>query len=268
MVAFSEQLHSFNAPLAYVTLAHNLRFPSPYSSHVLSSDVISRSFEPPSTLRTTRLILKRGKMPPWAPRSFTRIGTSWVVEVTECDLEREEGKELRVKSRNIDHKTIMEVVEWQMFQQLEDDPLATKANTITRVTSEFGFAPIQRRIEKFGISRGAKSTEHARAGLALIVSLLLSPLTSGPLLSSGPLNPYPFDPLPTNLALASEIVRAKFEEARRLRGGAPIKDVAEDDSPKKRLWRERWRQAASNGVTKFRSRVCDLTGLLCDKKGV
>lgn len=107
-----------------MTLAHNMRFPSPYSSHVLSSDVIARSFEPPSTLRTTRLILKRGKMPPWAPRAFTQIGTSWVVEVSECDLERETGKELRVKSRNIDHKTIMEVVEWQRFVEDEQDGLA------------------------------------------------------------------------------------------------------------------------------------------------
>ena len=105
--------------------------------------------------------------------------------------------------------------------------------------------------------------EQARAGLALVVSLLLSPSTSGALLSSGPLNPYPFDRLPSNLALASELVRAKFEEARRSRAEEP----EASDTPKRRLWRERWRQAATNGVTKFRSRICDLTGLLCDKKG-
>ncbi|KAM0749735.1 MSF1-domain-containing protein [Meredithblackwellia eburnea MCA 4105] len=282
MVQYSEQIHSFDAPLATVVQAHNIRFPSPYATHVISSDVLSREFEPPSTIKTTRLVLKRGKMPPWAPKAFDRIGTSWVLEVSECDMEREVGKNLRVKSRNIDHKSIMEVVEWQVYQEKQGDKLATTSSTTTRVTSEFGFWPVQTRIEKFGVSRGMKSTEKARAGLNLITSLLLSSKTNDRLLSSGPLKLYPFDPLPGSLAKASELVRTKLEEARRARlataagggvgvDGGPVDGSTEGEekemgSGKRTLWRDRLRRASREGVRRFRRTVCQLTGLLCEEK--
>ncbi|KAI5476653.1 hypothetical protein MNV49_007431 [Pseudohyphozyma bogoriensis] len=121
MVQYSEQEHSVDAPLAFVALAHNQRFPSPYATHVISSDVISRSFHPQTnTLRTTRLVLKRGKMPAWAPARVAEVGTSWVLEESELDMEGEQ-RWLRVRSRNIDHKTVMEVFEWQSFKQMEGD---------------------------------------------------------------------------------------------------------------------------------------------------
>ena len=153
MVQFSEQNHLFEqvsslsvpqptpniflslcpsrGSLADLALAHTLRFPSPYSSHVLSSDVISRTLTPTGTIKTTRLILKRGKVPKWAPRAILKITTSWVIEECEVDLEMEgvasssssrRRGEMRVRSRNIDHKSVMEVWEWQTFRQSEEDP--------------------------------------------------------------------------------------------------------------------------------------------------
>jgi len=115
-----------NPRLPFPTLAqaHNLRFPSPFSTHVLSSDVISRTWPTPNILRTTRLVLKRGKMPAWAPQVMLRVSTSWVLEETELDLDGSKGGlELRVRSRNIDHKAVMEVFEWQTFRQREGDKL-------------------------------------------------------------------------------------------------------------------------------------------------
>jgi hypothetical protein len=63
-------------------------------------------------------------MPAWAPSAVYKIGTSWVLEESEVDLEREEGKELRTRSRNLDHKNILEVFEWQTFKQVEEDSLS------------------------------------------------------------------------------------------------------------------------------------------------
>lgn len=113
-----------SAPLHFIALAHNLRFPSPWSTHVISSDVISRTFSPDGNIRTTRLILKRGKMPAWAPRAIYKISTTWVLEDSEVDLEREEGKEVRTRSRNIDHKNALEVWEWQTFNEKPGDRFA------------------------------------------------------------------------------------------------------------------------------------------------
>ena len=147
----------YRIPFPYIVLAHNQRYPSPYGRHILSSDVISRSFHPETNvLRTTRLVLKRGKVPRWAPRVIQKIDTTWVLEESEIEMGlvepdgitpvREaapsssqaaasgEGpasvppsgikRELRTRSRNIDRTEFMEVFEWQVFRPLPEDTLA------------------------------------------------------------------------------------------------------------------------------------------------
>lgn len=146
-------------PFPYIVLAHNQRYPSPYGRHILSSDVISRSFHPDTNvLRTTRLVLKRGKVPRWAPRVIQKIDTTWVLEESEIEMGLVEPdgitpvreaapssssssadtaateaasvppsgikRELRTRSRNIDRTEFMEVFEWQVFRPLPEDTLA------------------------------------------------------------------------------------------------------------------------------------------------
>ncbi|SGY66143.1 BQ5605_C004g02632 [Microbotryum silenes-dioicae] len=289
MVVYHEQTRIYDIPLPYLTMAHNLRFPSPYSTHVISSDVISRTFRAPSTICTTRLVLKRGKMPAWAPSALYKIGTSWVLEESEVDLEREDGKQFRTRSRNLDHVKALEVFEWQTFDPVEGDPLKTSGKTLTRVTSEFGFWPLPSRIEKFGLSRVPKAADKASAGLEHIATLLLQPSTFPRLLASGPLNPYPFETVPSSLTLA---MRAKFDEARSIVARRELgflddeteMDLArrgkDDDESSKlsdrsrekdsvepgRIWRLRWRAAAKRGIKTFRESVCRTTGLLCEEK--
>lgn len=87
----SRQLKPFHPrhriPFPYIVLAHNQRYPSPYGRHILSSDVISRSFHPDTNvLRTTRLVLKRGKVPRWAPQMIQKIDTTWVLEESEIEM--------------------------------------------------------------------------------------------------------------------------------------------------------------------------------------
>lgn len=153
------------------------------------------------------------------------------------------------------------------------------------MTSEFGFWPLRNRIEKFGLGRIPKAsekvcssrlpfarnlqltlfTEQSRAGIELVASLLLEPSTCSRLLASGPLNPYPFDPIPSSLAQA---VRARFDEARAavLNREEEEKTRIRDEQEPGRVWRERWRAAARRGVTTFKARVCAATGLLCEPK--
>lgn len=139
----------------------------------------------------------------------------------------------------------------------------------------------------------------ARAGLTLIASLLLDPLSCTTLLNSGPLNPYPFSKIPNSLLSASELMRIKFSEAREnstsyllsrntssstsstsvvggeINGGGGIgeeeieamnKRKRENEEPG-RIWRMRWRMAVRRGVYKFRERICNVTGLLCEEEG-
>lgn len=64
-------------------------------------------------------------MPKWAPGAVARIGTSWVLEEIVVDMESDERgeKNLRTRSRNIDHKSVMEVSEWQSFTVFEGDEM-------------------------------------------------------------------------------------------------------------------------------------------------
>lgn len=69
-------------------------------------------------------------MPKWAPSFISSIGTSWVIEETQVDLNLyEEGQdggagELRTRSRNLDHTKILQVEEFQVFTQSSRDSLA------------------------------------------------------------------------------------------------------------------------------------------------
>ncbi|GAA5979480.1 hypothetical protein JCM10908_002940 [Rhodotorula pacifica] len=334
MVLTSETSHTFPIPFPYIVLAHNQRYPSPYGRHILSSDVISRSFHPETNvLRTTRLVLKRGKVPRWAPRVIQKIDTTWVLEESEIEMglvepdgttpvreAASEGsapsssdsasssssvppsgikRELRTRSRNIDRTEFMEVFEWQVFRPLPEDTLATEVNTLSRVTSEFGFWPVSHRIESFGLSKLPRSIEGARLGLQLVADLILRPSTSSAFLSSGPLKPYQFDPVPSAFTLR---IRARLDEARskwaeqehgisaeeaelreiqeseraesRRRGwryGPVVDDEGQDREGAEprglKAWRDRWAVTLRQGKNRFRERVCAMTGLLCDAKG-
>lgn len=56
----------YGHPWALFTKAVWQKYPNPFASHVLSSDVIERRVDPETgILHTTRLFLKKGKVPKW-----------------------------------------------------------------------------------------------------------------------------------------------------------------------------------------------------------
>ncbi|PWN87756.1 hypothetical protein FA10DRAFT_215748, partial [Acaromyces ingoldii] len=119
-----------------------LRYPNPLASHVISVDVLSRDIvRRPDTrgagageeqwrhvLKTTRLILKRGTLPSWAPRGIIKNAESWVLEETEVDLDppgpspteaggKGKGREFSVWTRNLDHTHVMAVTERTTYRE-------------------------------------------------------------------------------------------------------------------------------------------------------
>jgi PRELI-like family len=97
-----------------VALAYFLRYPNPYASHILSCDVISRNITAEGSLRTSRLILKRGVLPKWAPQGIISRAESWVIEESEVNPE---GKLVRCVTRNVDHVKVLQVVESVVLQE-------------------------------------------------------------------------------------------------------------------------------------------------------
>ena len=100
-----------------VTLAYFLRYPNPYAAHVVSCDVVARAFTPAGTLKTTRLILKRGNLPAWFPAGIMGRQESWIVEESEVDPQ---GRTVRCVTRNLDHVKSLQVIEHTELKEAQD----------------------------------------------------------------------------------------------------------------------------------------------------
>ncbi|KAI0935947.1 hypothetical protein AcV5_004222 [Taiwanofungus camphoratus] len=144
---FYSQSFLYDDPWSIVTYAFFMRYPNPFASHVLSCDVISRTISPSGSLLTTRLILKTGALPRWAPKGIISRAESWVIEESEVDPE---GRVMRCITKNLDHVKVMRVEERTTLQQTEESK--TQQSTEARFVSGFGWG-LTRRIENHGLAR-------------------------------------------------------------------------------------------------------------------
>lgn len=132
MVRFYSSTDTYSYPFPAVTLAYFLRYPNPYSTHVLSTDTIARHFDPETQrLTTVRLHLKRSKLPSAVlkllPRSLLGASAggdtqSYILEKSVVDVK--EGW-MDTESRNLEWTGVLSVVERQVFRrptpQVPDD---------------------------------------------------------------------------------------------------------------------------------------------------
>lgn len=160
MVKFYENSFSYSYPFSAVSLAYFLRYPNPYATHVLSTDVIDRHFDPSSQrLSTTRLHLKKSKIPPailkLLPKGILGTGSdagqSYILEKSVVDVK--EGW-MKTESRNLEWTGILSVIEKQTYRrpimgdgswgskstEVMDDTKDQDTNVTTTVTlvSRFG----------------------------------------------------------------------------------------------------------------------------------
>lgn len=123
MVKFYENSFSYKYPFSAVSLAYFLRFPNPYATHVLSTDVIDRHFDPVTQrLTTTRLLLKKPKIPQamlkLLPKGIVGAssdgGQSYTLEKSVVDLK--EGW-METEARNLEWTGLLSVVEKQVYRR-------------------------------------------------------------------------------------------------------------------------------------------------------
>ncbi|KAI6005124.1 MSF1-domain-containing protein [Pisolithus orientalis] len=178
---FFSQSFLYDDPWSIVSLAFFLRYPNPYAAHVVSCDVVDRQHTSSGTLLTTRLILKRGALPRWAPKGIISRAESWVIEESEIDPY---GKVVKCQTKNLDHVKVMQIVETQLFEQAANGyatPI-TLQTTEAYITSKFGWG-LTRRIENHGLSRFKAHVQRSRQGVSLMLDLIrqarLQPMTLG-----------------------------------------------------------------------------------------
>jgi len=123
MVKFYSNSFNYDYPFPAVSLAYFLRYPNPYATHVLSTDVIDRHFDPVSQrLSTTRLHHKKSKIPLAVLKLLPKgilgrggdAGESYVLEKSVVDAR--EGW-METESRNLEWTGILSVVEKQVYRR-------------------------------------------------------------------------------------------------------------------------------------------------------
>lgn len=129
MVKFYATSYSYDYSFPAVSLAYFLRYPNPYSTHVVSTDVIERSFDNATQrLTTVRLHLKKSKLPTavlkLVPRSLmggndTGDSQAYILERSVVDIK--EGW-MHTESRNLEWTGILSVVECQNFTRTSPLP--------------------------------------------------------------------------------------------------------------------------------------------------
>jgi hypothetical protein len=124
MVKFYSSNETYSYPFPAVSLAYFLRYPNPYSTHVLSTDTIARHYDPETQrLTTIRLHLKRSKLPSavlkLVPRSLLGASAggdtqSYILEKSVVDIK--EGW-MDTESRNLEWTGVLSVIERQKFMR-------------------------------------------------------------------------------------------------------------------------------------------------------
>lgn len=120
---FFENKFTYDYSFPAVSLAYFLRYPNPYSRHVLTTDVIDRYVDPNTRrLHTIRLHLKKSKVPsgilkllPKGMGGSDNSGQSYILETTIVDPT--EGW-METESRNMEWTGILSVVEKQHYQRI------------------------------------------------------------------------------------------------------------------------------------------------------
>ena len=176
MVKFFESSFSYDYPFPAVSLAYFLRYPNPYATHVLSTDVIDRHFDTKTQrLSTTRLHLKRSKLPPAVLKllpkgilgSSSDTGQSFILEKSVVDAK--EGW-MTTETRNLEWTGILSVIEKQSYRRPHpshvghisgtDDLIECTKNESTDVTTEVTFK------SRFGQAKTKRAQSRYVAGAA------------------------------------------------------------------------------------------------------
>ncbi|KAJ1975763.1 hypothetical protein H4R34_004219 [Dimargaris verticillata] len=168
MVKVYQHTFNYDHPWSLVTVAYWLRYPNPFASHVLSTDVIERTVDPTTgVLHTTRLILKRGLVPRWA-QGLMKSNEAYILE--ESDIDPQTGTMVSV-TRNITQKRVAYIEETQTLRRHPDDPERTQVKLEARFLSNLGWG-LTSKIEAFCQRRFAKSSTRSRLGMSYILERL------------------------------------------------------------------------------------------------
>lgn len=148
-----------------------MKYPNPFSSHVLAADVLSRHIDPQTQcLHTTRLILKTGSMPTWV-LALLKSQEAFVIEESIVDPS---NCFMQTKTRNLTHQRLLAVEEIQTYTKNPEDENWTLADCRATVKSNFGakWAGLGAKIEGVGVRRFKEHLQKSKQAMSWILEKL------------------------------------------------------------------------------------------------
>lgn len=146
----------------HVVSAFWQRYPNPFSTHVLTEDVVYREVTADNRLLTRRLLMKTNRLPRWAEHIFP-TGMSRSVYIVEDSIVDPVKRSLTTYTWNLNHTTLMSVEERCIFQDSVEQPATTRLLREAWISSNvYGFS---RPIQEFGLARFKSNQVKAMKGL-------------------------------------------------------------------------------------------------------
>ncbi|XP_068607111.1 PRELI domain-containing protein 1, mitochondrial-like [Brachionichthys hirsutus] len=153
----------------HVVSAFWQKYPNPYSTHVLTEDVVYREVTADHRLLSRRLLTKTNRLPRWAERLFPS-GMSRSVYIVEDSVVDPGNRSLTTYTWNLNHTTLMSVEERCIFQDSVEQPASTHLRREAWISSSiYGFS---RPIQEFGLARFKSNQAKAMKGLEFALSNL------------------------------------------------------------------------------------------------
>ncbi|XP_043971699.1 PRELI domain-containing protein 1, mitochondrial-like [Gambusia affinis] len=153
----------------HVVSAFWQRYPNPFSTHVLTEDVVYREVTTDRRLLSRRLLMKTNRLPRWAERFFP-AGMSRYVYILEDSILDPVNRSLTTYTWNLNHTTLLSVEERCVFLDSAEQPATTQLKREAWISSSiFGFS---KPIQEFGLARFKSNQVKAMKGLEYALSNL------------------------------------------------------------------------------------------------
>ncbi|XP_077427288.1 PRELI domain-containing protein 1, mitochondrial-like isoform X2 [Vanacampus margaritifer] len=169
MVKYFTSKSDINSTWDHVVSAFWQRYPNPFSTHVLTEDVIYREVTTDQRLLSRRLLMKTNRLPRWA-ECFFPTGMSRSVYIVEDSVVDPVSRSLTTYTWNLNHTTLMSVEERCVFRDSPEQSGVTQLKREAWISSSiYGFS---RPIQEFGLARFKSNQAKAMKGLEYALSNL------------------------------------------------------------------------------------------------
>lgn len=153
----------------HVVSAFWQRYPNPFSTHVLTEDVVYREVTSDHRLLSRRLLTKTNRLPRWAEHIFP-ANLSQSVYIVEDSIVDPVTKNMTTYTWNLNHTRLMTVEERCVYQESGERPSSTQLRREAWISSGvYGFS---RPIQEFGLARFKSNQVKAMKGLEYALSNL------------------------------------------------------------------------------------------------